>query len=339
MCGKPQPSWLASVTKFTLRSARMGEPQPQSANSGGTQVDLVQARPTMIYLKLFDNCNLRCNMCDCWQVKAPLPPKSKAHQVLEAVLEARPRAIRFTGGEPLLFPALGELIRRTSSSDVRALVITNGRILDRRIDELSEAGLDELIISIDGPQDVHDQIRGYTSLSGIRKGLASAPQAMELGINTVVQELNVRHLRETFDLIMSLPKVPSWWHLIPVRGQLEPSPGVADAEVEAVISLADRHGLRVIASVPAFTNDLTPCSVPQYAAMINATTGEVFGCNMLAYGDPPIGNVHLDSLKSILRGRRSQQLRDRCAAGTHETCRRCDPASRNMNQFFRERFN
>ena len=80
-----------------------GSRQRRRMSAGSPRIDVA-------YFKLFDNCNARCNMCDCWL--RPRSSRDLAHylDVLERVLAARPRSIRFTGGEPLLLRGLPALV-------------------------------------------------------------------------------------------------------------------------------------------------------------------------------------------------------------------------------------
>src|SRR4051812_24903245 len=85
-------------------------------------------RLQLAYLNLFDDCNVRCNMCDCWQLPRPRRSGADYLEALELVLGQRPAAIRFTGGEPLLLRTLPDLVRRAAVSGARVSVITNGRL-------------------------------------------------------------------------------------------------------------------------------------------------------------------------------------------------------------------
>ena len=116
-------------------------------------------RIDVAYFKLFDNCNARCNMCDCWL--RPRSSRDLAHylDVLERVLAARPRSIRFTGGEPLLLRGLPALVATAAKSGARVSVISNGRILPGKVRQLAESGCNEIVLSLDGPRQAHDRIR------------------------------------------------------------------------------------------------------------------------------------------------------------------------------------
>lgn len=82
-----------------------------------------------------DDCNLACAMCPCGAARAgggPRPPPRRMAPALAlAVLEERRGSplrelIPSTLGEPLLWPALPELLARAAAQGVRGSVVTNG---------------------------------------------------------------------------------------------------------------------------------------------------------------------------------------------------------------------
>lgn len=295
-------------------------------------------RPAIVYFKLFDNCNLRCNMCDCWELPATRLRDTSYEQVLEQVLVARPHSVRLTGGEPLLYPRLPELIAQIASSGSRPSTITNALLLSKRLPVLLQAGLREIVVSIDGTSASHDLIRGRRrAFARLDNGLADLTGAdgLRLGVNTVVQRLNIDDLEAILAYLTSLRQRPAWWHLIPIRDNeaLAPSPAHVDAYPAQLSELAERaadSGIRLIGG--PFDHSSAPCSVPRSATYVNGLTGEVFGCNMLAYVDAPIGDLRKDDLAGILGATPSQRLRQATGEGTHPPCVRCDAGSRAMNQ-------
>ena len=100
-------------------------------------------------------CNLRCAYC--LRDEADPPQKMQQLDVDEAARLIRVlagmgvRKIRFTGGEPLLHPAITELVKLAKATqgiaDVR--LTTNGVLLDRQLEALVEAGLDGVNLSLD----------------------------------------------------------------------------------------------------------------------------------------------------------------------------------------------
>ncbi len=69
--------------------------------------------------------------------------------------------LMFSGGEPMLRPDLPELVAYAVSKGLRAVVSTNGTLIDFvTAEKLKKTGISYVGISIDGIQEVHDKFRG-----------------------------------------------------------------------------------------------------------------------------------------------------------------------------------
>jgi MoaA/NifB/PqqE/SkfB family radical SAM enzyme len=79
--------------------------------------------------------------------------------------------LSFTGGEPLLHPQVTEFIAYAKSRGHLCTLTTNGWFLAKRAQELCEAGLDLLVVSVDGPGEIHNQVRGNRSFERLLEGL------------------------------------------------------------------------------------------------------------------------------------------------------------------------
>ena len=80
------------------------------------------------------------------------PPVALAtmRERIDHLARLRTANIEISGGEPLLHPDLDELIRHIRGTGALAGLITNGYLLnEKRIEDLNNAGLDHLQISID----------------------------------------------------------------------------------------------------------------------------------------------------------------------------------------------
>lgn len=104
--------------------------------------------------------------------------------------------VSITGGEPLLAKETIPLIKNLSRKKVVVTLVTNGSLLTKKkIDELVEAKLKYLMISIDGTGSYHDESRGVTgsyqkiidALTYIEKNHS---QDLIVGIKTVVKPDN-----------------------------------------------------------------------------------------------------------------------------------------------------
>lgn len=295
-----------------------------------------QSPITFVYFKLFDNCNLKCNMCDCWQLPTFWTDAAHYRRLLGSILEQPPAWIRFTGGEPLMHPQLPELVSYVTARGVRASMVTNALLLGRRLDEMLAAGLTEVVISLDGRDSVHEQIRGRpNSFRRIGDGLRRlAATDVSWGVNTVVQAANISHLRALVELFEEMSRPPHWWHLIPVRGATEllatPDQQAGyGKELPELLSRCRRLGITVVHGPPRHGRDR--CVVPQTFAYVDGESGRVYGCNMLAYRDEPIGDLSRTPWPQLITSPTAGRLRGECATARHDACDACDPASRAMN--------
>lgn len=135
------------------------------------------AAPEQVTVMVTDLCNLRCKMChfahnanDSYRLNRQ---GSMSPGLFYKLIDETPhtRLVSLTGGEPLLHPHLPDFIAYAKKRGRICSLTTNGWYLAERALELCRAGLDILAVSVDGPQAVHDQIRGRRSFQRLEKGL------------------------------------------------------------------------------------------------------------------------------------------------------------------------
>ncbi|MCI0350646.1 MAG: radical SAM protein [Acidobacteriales bacterium] len=109
-----------------------------------------RAHPIVVHIVPMRRCNLSCTYCNEFDsVSAPVPAPEMFRRI-DLLAQLGTTAITISGGEPLLHPALDEMISRIRSRGMLAEMITNGYLLTpARIRQLNRAGLDHLQISID----------------------------------------------------------------------------------------------------------------------------------------------------------------------------------------------
>lgn len=135
-----------------------GLPIEQHAGEGTSRLPLgITFKPTL-------SCNLRCRMCSFVASGAVFsnPKESLPLDVWKAVVDDvaawRPY-IWFTGGEPTLYPDFVPLVRHIKGRKMMAGVTTNGTTLLKKAEEILEAPMDLMVVSIDGKGDVHNNVR------------------------------------------------------------------------------------------------------------------------------------------------------------------------------------
>ena len=125
--------------------------------------------PYALSFWLTRRCNLNCEMC--WVERSrnvegdayvrperELTP-AELESVVDDVARWRPR-VGITGGEPFVRRDAVDFISYVKGRGLRCGVNTNGTFLARDAEALVAAGLDSIMVSVDGPPAVHDRQRG-----------------------------------------------------------------------------------------------------------------------------------------------------------------------------------
>lgn len=142
---------------------------------------------TIDYMRvsITDRCNLRCVYCMPSGALKPLEHKDilkyeEIIRVLKISAEKGVRRIRITGGEPLVRRNISYLIRSIKNIDgiEEVSITTNGIFLEQYANELSEAGLDRVNISLDSLKpDTFREITGGGNIESVLKGIEAAEKA------------------------------------------------------------------------------------------------------------------------------------------------------------------
>jgi len=178
--------------------------------------------PEWIILGVNNICNMHCKMCDVglgntatnfYQNLMGAEPINMPLELLERVLDqvqgAWPKArIAFAFTEPLIYPHLYEALSMVRARGLRSAVTTNALQLDKRAAALAEAGLDEIFVSLDGPPEVHNFIRGNSrgferAFAGL-EALAACKGAPTASVHCVITEWNIGRLLEFANLFRGL---------------------------------------------------------------------------------------------------------------------------------------
>lgn len=142
--------------------------------------------PKIISLTITDACNLRCKMCGQWQSrrrrktirKAASLPLATWKKVVDEASRHKGTILLVRGGEPFLYPSIIELLAYIKSKKIFVSIDTNGMFLEKYADDIARLAIDNLVISVDGPEKIHDDVRGVSnSFRKIQSGLEALRQA------------------------------------------------------------------------------------------------------------------------------------------------------------------
>lgn len=190
-------------------------------------------------------CNLTCRHCYANATAAPAPDEMSHEQGLALVdhlAEYGAPVLLFSGGEPLMHPRLFDLIERAVSKGCRAVLSTNGLLLNAEsAARLKALGLSYIGVSLDGLAEAHDDFRRHPG--AFDKTLAAmrlARQAgLKVGLRFTLNRRNVADLPGIFDLMEreSIPRVCFYHLVVSGRGSDMGAETLSHAESRAALDL------------------------------------------------------------------------------------------------------
>lgn len=139
--------------------------------------------PQSISFTLTNVCNLRCRMCGQWSRSGYMHTRKERlknemvlsdwKRIVDEVAAHKIRSILLRGGEPFLFPGIIELIKYINSKNILTMIDSNGTMIGKYAEDLVDIRNININISVDGPEDIHDSVRGVKGcFKKIKEGLA-----------------------------------------------------------------------------------------------------------------------------------------------------------------------
>ena len=179
--------------------------------------------PETVDLFLTYRCNLRCKMCGQWGVagtsKDMSPEELKSelsldeiYKIINDIKTFKPNVTLF-GGEPLMYSNWEKVVSRIKQEGMRCNMITNGILLEKYANSIIDLGVDEIIFSLDGPREVHDEVRGAKgTFDRASRGLKlirdikrkSGTSKPVVSISSTIFEINYKRLDELISIAEEL---------------------------------------------------------------------------------------------------------------------------------------
>ena len=156
----------------------------------------------ILALSVHSACNCRCVMCDIWKAnseKREISADDLSRHV-ESIRALHVQRVMLTGGEPLLHRNLWSLCAVLRAMDIRITLVTTGLLIEPHAAEIASC-VDTVVMSLDGPREVHDAIRRVKGgFDRIARGVAALRQQAvvpRLIARSVVQRDNAHAIGAT----------------------------------------------------------------------------------------------------------------------------------------------
>ena len=177
-------------------------------------------REVQVYIQTNSTCNQKCVFCN-------RPPSINRNEIIKKeIIEKRIKELSknknitriiFTGGEPLLYPDLTDVIRYAKQHGFITEIQTNGTLITpRKLHQFKDAGLDIINFAFHSQKkDISNKLRGVDfGFKDIIKNLVLANQ-MGFNIHTihVINSLNYKDLPAFIDYLKKLELRPFWLNL------------------------------------------------------------------------------------------------------------------------------
>jgi len=155
--------------------------------------------------KLTYNCNLRCKMCPFWKRSYKDTSLENEKRIIKALYNAGVCLIAFEGGEPLLREDLSEILEYSKGQGLSTSIITNGVLLERKIDSIAPYIDGSIYVSLDGIGETHDRIRNSNGCyDKALEGIQSCAGKAFVTINTTIMKENVEEVPDLVKLAKEL---------------------------------------------------------------------------------------------------------------------------------------
>ncbi|HEY2019104.1 MAG TPA: radical SAM protein [Bryobacteraceae bacterium] len=310
----------------------------------------VISRLPILVLEPHSRCNCRCVMCDIWKIAdAREIGAAELERHLEDIERLGVEWVVFSGGEPLMHSDLFQLASLIRARGIRTTILSTGLLLERHAARIVQ-GIDEVIVSLDGPAPVHDEIRrvpgAFARLAAGVRALHELSPQFPVSARSTVQARNAAHLRATVqaarelalrstsflaaDLSSTAFNRPSAW-TDTRQSEVAPDLAILEREIGLLIAQYPEDGFilktparlaRILAHFRAHRG-LEPhvaprCNAPWVSAVVEPN-GDVRPCFFHA----PVGNLVDRSLAQVLNSPPAIAFRENLQVAENPTCKRC----------------
>ena len=320
------------------------------------QTNRISALPIVILMP-HSACNCKCVMCDIW--KGNQHVKQLTKKDIEALLctlkKFETRQVVMSGGEALLnsnFFAFCEILRKEK---INVSLLSTGLLLKKNADALLK-WVDNIIVSLDGNEEIHNQIRNIPGAfrimqEGINQIHSHNPQYKIRG-RTVIHRQNFRYWPAIIQSAMDLGLDQISFLPADVSSQAFNREQVWDQPRQQEILLQESELVELNAIIQKLIRDLEPLFRSRFIAESPAKLQNIYSYYAAFYGrnpfpykkcnapwvstvveadgtvrpcffHAPLGNIHENALDEILNSPDALSFRRNLNTSSNGICNKC----------------
>ena len=224
------------------------------------------------------------------------------------------RSMNVTGGEPMLRGDLCEILGAIRKEGFDCYLLTNGTLVSNDAAKaFVDLGLKGVQVSIEGPEQVHEAIRGKGSFAAAASGIEHLVHAgLPVTINVTLSRLNASHMKPLIALASHVgAKRLGFSRLVPAgKGRSLLPSMLQPAEVKGLyqsLFQLEIRSLEIVTGDPIASQMKKPVDGDTGRVAISGCSAGVSGLTILPNGNVTpcrrlplsIGNVMKDSLREI----------------------------------------
>jgi len=254
------------------------------------------------------------------------------------------KRISYVGGEPLLFPSIMDILSHAHQKGLITAIVSNGTLLNENtLPQLTASGISTIMVSLDGPQEIHDLARGkkgtfqlvYRNIKNLQRykkiNKLKKPRVI---IYTTLSTLNINHISEILEIASQLDVNAIRFQTASVVSEalssetanlfaenvvglhsysVDTSLKLSEAKLAALkkfiagpaLKWARKAGIELQAEQILLENPETQCEFIKKSFLINPN-GELLPCPMMPKFS--LGNLRKHSLDELWGNRKHQQF-------------------------------
>jgi radical SAM protein with 4Fe4S-binding SPASM domain len=307
----------------------------------------------ILILSPHSRCNCRCVMCDIWKV-------TDAREIDASDLERHADSLEgmgvewavFSGGEPLMHSDLFRLCAVLRTRGIRVTILSTGLLLEKHAQAIV-TNVDDVIVSLDGPSEVHDSIRRVPGAfgklaAGVRAIHALRPE-FPITARCTIQRLNHSKLLATIEAARGLGLKEISFLAADVTSTAFNRPQVWTSDRQSSVALTTEQLPALDAEIDAIARENKDGFVAESAAKLQKIAGhfrahlgladqaspvcnapwvsvvvEADGVIRPCFFHRPIGKIDdTTTLREVVNGPEALRFRASLDVASNPICRRC----------------